>query len=166
MHPRPDWARRLDRWTVRAARLLGRVLGRPSDTALASLAQQDRPAPPIDIPDFGPDHLADGRQAFADGRFAEALHHFGQLVDADPKNPWAWHGRGDALLLLGDAAGALEAYERSALLAPRVGLHRGGVANALASLGREDEARTAWAAALALDPSLTWMRPANAADGR
>ena len=135
------------------------MLGRPSDAALSALARQARPSPPIEVPSFGPDHLRAGRQAFDEGRYGEALHHFGQRIAETPGDPWGWHGRGDALQLLGEAAGALEAYEAACARAPRHGLHHGGRANALRSLGRTEEAEQALAEALALDPSLTWLRP-------
>ena len=141
-----------------ATRVLGRVVARPSDAALTSLARADRPAPPIDVPtaaDLGViDHLGDGRAAFADGRHGEALHAFGAHVAAFPEDPWGWHGRGDALQLLGSHADALDAYEAAASRAPRTGLHHAGRANALRSLGREAEAARAVERALELDPGL------------
>ncbi len=154
---RPELGATLDRWVRRLGRLMGPLLGRPTDIELTELARHDRPAPPIEIPAFGPDHLAEGRQALADGRHGEALHAFGTLLADDPDHAWAWHGRGDALQLLGDPAAALEAYSRAAHLQPRTGLHHGGRANALRALGEDDTG--AWAMALHLDPDLTWMRP-------
>lgn len=157
--PPLTWARALDRWTLRLARVGGRILGRPSEATLQRLARQDRPSPPIEIPDFGPDHLAEGRDAFAAGRHADALFHFSERAREAPQDPWGWHGRGDALQLLGEPAGALEAYDRAAALSPGEGLHHGGRANALEALGREAEAQAAWQRALGLDPTLGWMRP-------
>lgn len=154
---RPAWARRLDRWSLRAARLLRRVLPRPPEAGLEALARRDRgPKPEIAVPDIpGIDRA---RQAFAEGRYGEALHLYGEILAADPESPWAWHGRGDALQLLDRPGDALAAYERACALAPRVGLHHGGRGNALQALGRSTEAEEAWRRALALDPSLQWMR--------
>jgi tetratricopeptide (TPR) repeat protein len=141
--------------------VLGKVLGRPSDAALTSLARADRPAPPIPVPTAAElgvmDHLGDGRAAFADGRHGEALHAFGAHVESFPEDPWGWHGRGDALQLLGSHADALGAYDAAAARSPRTGLHHAGRANALRSLGRTDEADDAARQALRLDPGLTWL---------
>ena len=88
----------------------------------------------------------------------EALHHFGQRIQDAPEDSWAWHGRGDALQLMGEHAAALDAYQRAVEISENVGLHHGGVANALESLNRKSEAETHWKRALELDPGLTWMR--------
>ncbi len=142
-----------------ASKLLGPLLGRPSESELTALARDARPAPPIEVPRPGPDHLAEGRRAFDEGRYGEALHHFNELRELAPDSAWAWHGRGDALQLLGEHAGALEAYDQAVQLAPRTGIHHGGRANALRSLGRSEDAKTALQQALELDASLSWMRP-------
>ena len=131
-------------------------MGRPSEAELTALARTARPAPPIEVPRFGEDHLGLGRTAFAEARYGEALHHFGRVLEQDPESAWAWHGRGDALQLMEQHAEALEAYSRAAALAPRTGLHHAGRANALRSLGRSDEAAVAAREALRLDPTLTW----------
>ena len=163
MSGRPLWSRRLDRLASRAARLAGRLLGRPTEDLLAELAQTDRraAAPVAPIRPTVAGQIRAGRRALDAGQLAEAAHHFGQAIELNPEATWAWHGRGDALQRLGDPAGALVAYTRAAELSPETGLHQGGRANALAALGRVDEAERSWAEALRLDPSLTWMR-----DGR
>lgn len=158
---RPAWARQLDRVWRGLAQVVGRALPRPTDRSLTALARQDRPAPPIAVPTpqaLGVvDHLEDGRRAVAEGRFGEALFHFGALVEERPDNAWAWHGRGDALQLLGDFEDALAAYDHAAKLQPSEGLHHGGRSNALRALGRISEADAARAEALRRDPGLTWM---------
>lgn len=160
---RPEWAARLDRWALVAARWGGRLLGRPREELLAKLARRDRPglasgeAPPT--AHRSPEaHIAAGRAAFGAGQHAEALHHFGLALEVAPEAAWAWHGRGDALQRMGVYEAALLAYSRAAALAPRTGLHHGGRANALAALGREELAENAWSEAMLLDPSLGWMR--------
>ncbi|MDP6945643.1 MAG: tetratricopeptide repeat protein, partial [Myxococcota bacterium] len=72
---------------------------------------------------------------------------------------WAWHGRGDALQLLGQHVDALDAYTRAARLAPDTGLHHAGRANALKSLDRGQEAHQAQVRAQTCDPTLEWMAP-------
>jgi tetratricopeptide (TPR) repeat protein len=152
---RPAWARTLDRFGGPLARLAGKLLGRPSEALLEALARQDRPAR------HGGSTVGSvegGRRALSEGRYAEALHRFGQVLERSPDAAWAWHGRGDAFQLMGRPAEALQAYDRAASLQPAVGLHEGGRGNALAALGRAEEADSAWRRALELDPSLTWMR--------
>ncbi len=154
---RPPWARRLDRLSLRLARLLRLVLPRPDEEGLESLARADRgPRPEVHAPDVP--GIDQARRAFAEGRHGEALHLFGEILAADPDSAWAWHGRGDALQLLGQHEDALAAYTRAADLAPREGLHRAGCANALTALGRDDQAAAAWTEALRLEPSLRWMQ--------
>lgn len=157
---RPAWATRLDRVAARVATVVGRVLGRPSEALLAELARADRPgaASPggaVDGPEQG---IAAGRRAFEAGHYAEALHLMGAVLERWPDAAWAWHGRGDALQLLGDPEGALRAYDEAVARAPETGLHHAGRANALRSLGRALQEEAAWQAALGRDPSLTWMR--------
>ena len=162
--PRPYWARRLDRWTLRVARVLSPLFGRPSDELLTRLARVARPSPPIVVPsaaDLGIiDHLDEGRRALSGGLYAEALFHFRErLTQTDETDSWAWHGRGDALQLLKQPDDALAAYDRAVALQPNQGLHHMGRANALESVGRGNEADAATRQALSLDASLTWMRP-------
>jgi len=157
---RPGWARHLDAIVLRLSRIARLAVSRPADSRLEDLARRDRPAPVLPPDPTGP--LQRGRNAFERGQWAEALHCFGEVLANDPDHPWGWHGRGDALQLLGDPAGALHAYDRAVDRDPDCGLHHGGRANALAALGRLAEAEAAWQAALARDPTLTWMR----GDGR
>jgi len=88
----------------------------------------------------------------------EALHHFGQAVQLNPEARWAWHGRGDALQLMGEHKDAEAAYAMAVSLKPECGLHHAGRSNALRGLGRSDEAAEIWDQALRLDPELVWMR--------
>lgn len=160
---RPAWARRTDRlllWGLPLSRWLR--ITRPSEALLARLARRDRPAPTR--PRLGLDAaLNAGREAFQAGQYGEALHHFDQVLLGDPDAPWAWHGRGDALQLLGDPAGALDAYDHALASHPdrphtELALHQAGRSNALRALGHEPEAQLAWEQALSLDPSVRWMR--------
>ena len=115
-------------------RLGRRLLSRPSDATLSRLASRDRPGMLISLPAGTVDSLSAGRAAFEAGHYADALHHFGVILEHDPDHPWAWHGRGDALQLMGSYQEALEAYETAASLQPDEPLHRAGIANALRAL--------------------------------
>jgi len=107
------------------------------------------------------DHLDEGRRALSGGLHAEALFHFRErLRETDDADPWAWHGRGDALQLLDQPDDALLAYDRAVSLQAGQGLHHMGRANALDALGRSRQADDATRRALSLDPTLTWVRPA------
>lgn len=152
-------------WTHRAAlicaKVLGKIIGRPSESLLAELAAKDRPGPTA-TPDSpllaASGHIQLGRTAFDAGDYGEALHCFSEAIRLAPEAPWGWHGRGDALQLSGQPAAALNAYERACELAPDVGIHHAGRANSLDAIGRASDADMAWNSALNLDPSLAWMR--------
>ena len=88
----------------------------------------------ITLPPSTVDELDAGRRAFVAGRYADALHHFGQVLDANPEHPWGWHGRGDALQLMGSHAAAREAYLRAAALQPGESLHAEGAERASRAL--------------------------------
>ena len=155
---RPSWARWLDTLAVPAARLVGRLVQRPSDDQLHRLAGRT-PIHRSDSPALcAADHIQSGRAAIEANAFGEALHHFGQAIQVHPQARWAWHGRGDALQLSGDHAQARAAYERAISLDPSCGLHHAGRANALEATGKSTDAQAAWADALRLDPSLSWMK--------
>jgi Flp pilus assembly protein TadD len=146
--PRPAWAPALERWTERIARIGRRLLPRPTEAALSALAEVDRPGAVEAVPEALRaqaatslrDPLMLGRAAFARGDYAEGLHHFGVQLGNNEHDPWAWHGRGDCLQLMGAPAEAGAAYARAAALAPREPLHLEGQANAAAALGEEGSA--------------------------
>jgi tetratricopeptide (TPR) repeat protein len=102
--------------------------------------------------------LEEGRRELAEGRFAEALFHFGRATALDPGDPWPHHGRGDALQLAGDPEAALKAYESALERAPELALSHSGRGNALESLGRVEEAIEAWRDALTRETDLPWPR--------
>ena len=130
---------------------------RPSEKMLRRLSKKDRPGLKIDLPKREPTLLEKGRTAFSNGQYADALHFFSQAVQLDPNNAWNWHGRGDALQLMGDSTGALQAYERACALQPQTALHWGGKANALRRLQRSAESDSARRRALELDQSIAWL---------
>ena len=141
---RPSWAHSLDRLALLLGRAGRRLLGRPGEATLSALARQDRPGLDIVLPPSTVDRLESGRRAFAEGRHADALHLFGQILREDPDHAWAWHGRGDALQLLGAHADARAAYLRAAALQPDEALHRAGVANAERGLAADGEDGVTW----------------------
>ena len=156
---RPAIGRRLDR-LARLLRPLAALLPPPDDGLLVRLARADRPAAPT-APGRRPSaaaELAEARRALAAGELPEALHRFTALTRRRPDDAWAWHGRGDALQLLGEPEGALDAYARAASIQPGEALHRAGLAvprpRARAPRGRW----RAWERALALDPEVAWVR--------
>ena len=152
----------LDRLVLALARVGGKLLGRPSDTLLTSLASRACRPPPSSV-DVSPmvkatEHIQQGQAAFNNGAYGEALHHFGLAIEHAPDAAWAWHGRGDALQLSGQYEAAHTAYEKASSIDDTCGLHHAGMANALTSMGQKQQAKQAWDKALARDPSLTWMR--------
>ena len=158
---------RFERIVLRLANLLGRVIGRPSDTLLSQLAAKDRGGSKTlaDSPLVrASHHIQLGQAAFASGAYGEALHHFGEALQGAPEAPWAWHGRGDALQLSGQHEAALSAYDQAIRFNAECGLHHAGRANSLGALGETSAAESAWKEALRLDPSLTWMREGSKND--
>lgn len=152
----------LDRLALIAARVLGRIVGRPSEALLTQLASADRGRPKerrVDSPMVAASHCIQlGQSAFASGAYGEALHHFGEALKLAPEAPWAWHGRGDALQMSGEYDGALKAYEKAIEADDSCGLHHAGRANALRSLGQNQASQSAWEDALERDSTLSWMR--------
>ena len=98
-----------------------------------------------------------GTNAFKAKNFEEAAEHFSKAIEEDPNNAWGWHGRGDALQLLGDYKGSLEAYDKAIFLQPTTALHYGGKSNALRGLDQHDKSAIEKERALALDASLGWL---------
>jgi tetratricopeptide (TPR) repeat protein len=131
---------------------------RPSEAELARLSGRDGGVVGTSPAAVAAGHIQKGRAAFEQGALGEALHYFGQAIAIDEQARWAWHGRGDALQLSERPADALAAYERACALDSDCGLHHAGRSNALAALGQDDSAESAWQEALRLDPSLVWMR--------
>jgi len=162
---RPARARRLDRWITPVLRVGGRLLGRPSEALLLALTGRARGGPAeADVREGGA-ALERGRRALDHGQFGEALVQFAAAARAAPRDPWPWHGRGDALQLSGDPAGALAAYDQALARVGELAVSHLGRGNALEGLGRIDEARAAWSAALTHDPGLHWAQEGLARTG-
>ena len=102
--------------------------------------------------------LEKARKALADGEYAQALSLFSLLIQDRPKDNWAWHGRGDAFQLMGAYPQAEHAYTQAHMIQPSEGIHLAGKANALFAQNKKEEGDKLWLTALALDPSLDWMR--------
>ena len=150
--------RRLDRLLTPLLRLGGRLLRRPDEEHLHALTGRSKGGGDGDRGPGFPALLAAGREALAEGRFGEALVAFSRAAEQAPRDPWPWHGRGDAFQLSGDHDAALAAFDEALERDPELALSWSGKGNALEGLGRIDEARAAWRMALGLDPALDWAR--------
>lgn len=148
---------RFDRVFTRLIRVMGRFFGRPDESLLHELTGRSKGGPvgTVGTSGYGR-HLDQGRRAVETGSYGEALHHFATASKARPNEAWPWHGRGDALQLSGDHAGALEAYEAAIERVPELALAHNGRGNALEGLERLEDARRAWTRALELDSRLSW----------
>ncbi len=145
----------LDRALNPVVWFLGRLIRRPGEGALQTLAGRTQAQT---VKPTSADRLEAGRQALSEGHLGQALSLFSEAALLNPEDPWAWHGRGDALISESDALGALAAYDEAARRAPDNGLVEVGRGNALERLGRNDEAIAAWTTALEREPGLEWAR--------
>jgi tetratricopeptide (TPR) repeat protein len=94
-----------------------------------------------------------GRVAAEEQRPAEAIRLYEQAIARDPENPELHGVLGEALLKQpGSAERALEPLARAAMRAPAEARWRAGLAQALLSAGRVEEARRQALRALDLDP--------------
>ena len=84
----------LDQLSLLGARVLGQLIGRPSDGLLTRLAARDRGARPSTLDDSpmvaASHHIQLGQSAFSAAAYGEALHHFGVALSHAPDAPWAW----------------------------------------------------------------------------
>jgi tetratricopeptide (TPR) repeat protein len=129
----------------------------PSEQILSILSQRDRTTHPFfRIPSST---LEKGRKLLSKGEYAQALALFTILIEKNPQNEWAWHGRGDAFQLLEAYEQAENAYRKATERNPNESLHWGGLANALFGQKKEIEAQKIWIKAQRIDPSIAWMRP-------
>lgn len=129
----------------------------PTESILHSLSQQKRT--PHSFFHTNVSLLDEGRNFLTQGQYTQALACFSILIQKSPHNEWAWHGKGDALQMLGAYSEAEKAYRESITLAPDVALHWGGLANALFGQKNYEEANIIWKKTQEMDPSLSWMRP-------
>jgi tetratricopeptide (TPR) repeat protein len=159
LRSRPSIGRWLDRVCTPLLALGGRLLKRPTDLELSAQSGRTRGG---DEAFTAVDALEAGRRALADDNFAEALVQFGLAVERDPDSAWAWHGRGDALLMAGVPIEALVAFDQALVLDAKSSLAHLGRGNALVRLQRDDEAKSAWHSALEIDPKLKWAKTALA----
>ena len=149
----------LHKFTQQVTRWVYKNTPRPTDDCLRKLSAKQRTPMAISLPNVQPGPVELGRTLFGEKKYAQALAQFSKAVTINPHNPWAWHGRGDSLQLLGEHQGSLEAYEKAISLASHEGIHHAGKANALHGLGRTEEGEQSWQHALQRDPSLHWMKP-------
>lgn len=156
---RPGVGRWLDRICTPLLALGGKFLERPTDSELSAQSGRTRGG---DDAFTAVDALEAGRRALADNNFAEALVQFGLAVERDEESAWAWHGRGDALLMAGEPSEALAAFDKALALDTKSSLAHLGRGNALVRLQKNDEAKAAWRSSLELDPNLEWAKTALA----
>ena len=97
-------------------------------------------------------HYYLARALLAQGLAAEAGRHFDEAVRRAPANAAAWEGAAESRLRLGDRPGALDRVRRGEAALPGDASLKRREARILRDLGRRDEARRAYEAALALAP--------------
>ena len=132
-----------------------RLLPPPSQKRTQQLAQQARQPDPK-LVYLSP--LEEARTCLQKGEYAQALSIFSLVLQKNPEDRWAWHGRGDAFQWLGAYQEAENAYKKAISLNEKEGIHYAGLANALQSQQKDKESAFFWNKALTYDPSLTWMR--------
>ena len=132
-----------------------RLLPPPSQKRSQELAQKAR-TPNPSLLYLSP--LEEARQALQQGEYARSLSLFSIILQKNPQNPWAWHGRGDSFQWLEAYPQAESSYRRAIELQPKEGIHYAGLGNALQSQKKNAESDRAWQKALEMDPSLTWMK--------
>ena len=94
-----------------------------------------------------------GMQAMDGRRFAEAASIFRAGLAETPDDPSLRHRLGTALMMAGDAAGAIAAFEETLRLAPDFEKAQFGIGVILGMSGRHAEAAERYAAAVALRPN-------------
>jgi arylsulfatase A-like enzyme/Flp pilus assembly protein TadD len=99
-----------------------------------------------------------GRSLAALGRHAEAGRHYDEAARRQPAHAAAWIGAADARLRARDSEGALERLRDGQAASPGDVSLRGREARLLRELGRREEARRAYEAALPLAPKDARLR--------
>lgn len=99
-----------------------------------------------------PDWLARGGEAFQKGRFDKAAEAYGAAANAQP-SPQAFSGLGAAKLRMGDAAGAVLAYQQAVRMAPEADAHWTALARAQAQSGDRSGAVQSLKRAVAINPN-------------
>ncbi|MBZ5583123.1 MAG: tetratricopeptide repeat protein [Acidobacteriia bacterium] len=108
------------------------------------------------------DSFAAGKQALASRNYDLALENLTKAAELDPRQAAVWSALSDTYLALGrakpaeaaaDYDKAREAFEKAIALAPADGSYWNSWALALAASNRMDEAKTALAKAIEVDPS-------------
>ncbi len=103
-------------------------------------------------------HYYLARALFAQGRHAEAKGHFDEAVRRVPAHAAAWEGAAECRLRAGDNEGALARLREGQAKAPRDVALRRREARLLRELGRREEARRVYEAALPLGPKEARLR--------
>ena len=92
------------------------------------------------------------------GRYPEAIADAQQALGIDPKSASAWNNIGYSLYKTGDLNGALAAYDKALVLAPRQQPSLFWKARVLSELKRPQDAINTYTALLAVNPNYGWAR--------
>ena len=95
-----------------------------------------------------------GKQAFHEGRFADAVGHFRKMAEAEPDDPMPRMHLGAALAKAGQPGSAIESYTAALELAPTNARVHFNLGVLLTELGSEQRAIGHYRAAVRFDPSL------------
>ncbi|MFO1200253.1 MAG: tetratricopeptide repeat protein [Burkholderiaceae bacterium] len=130
-------------------RVPGEIAEQPAGAAhVFGRAQAGRPAWVVD----GDELFRDGVRLAREGRLADAVRKFDDLLRLAPDHADALNDRGNALDLLRRRGEALESYERALRARPDHVHALNGRANMLQAMGRQGEAIAGYDAALAIEP--------------
>ena len=89
---------------------------------------------------YGPLRLRRAEILLDQGNLEESGRQFADLLREQPASAAAWYGQGRVRLALGDAAGAVDPLRKATELCPQYGAAHHALAQALRSLGRQEEA--------------------------
>lgn len=140
----------LDPGHVEALMNLGKVSGRL--LAWEEAAQAFAEAARLE-PGNADAHYCLASVATDQGRHAEALGHYSQVLALDAAHPLAWRGAGYSAMLMEQADDALAFYTQALALDPQDTQSLSNRGALLARRGRNEDAVRDFSAALALDPS-------------
>ena len=122
-----------------------RLLPPPSQPRTQHLAQKARQPHPS-LMYLSP--LEEARKSLQKGEYAQALSLFSIILQKNPEDRWAWHGRGDSFQWLGAYQEAEHAYKKAISLNENEGIHYAGLANALQSQEKYQESSFFWKKAM------------------
>ena len=92
------------------------------------------------MPQDSQNFLKQAEELFNQGDYQGAIQYYDKALELDPKNAWAWGGKGAALANLGSNKEAINCFDKALEIDPKNALAWGGKGVALANLGRHEEA--------------------------